>query len=336
MIARDVWPSPWAADSAGLNVFFYRLGSVYRNYSLYGYTLKENREYLITLDRPLDYGSIASDGKVVVWSEREDGRRSIWSYNLGLGTTARLFDFASEASDYALGLAIDGSTLYYERHDATMQDSLYSRQLTPDGLAIAGEEELIAENAGEPVAAHGVLLWRGTKPIDQWTRLNSLHMRKLNTIKDRVIFSHPDGLGGYSIWGDKITFAISRIGPVQKGKYVYLYDINKQALEPISPQFAERPIIRDSKIIWYQSGHGPCVVHCGEPRGPLTQVYDIDTKATSNLLNHGAGNTGAFALIKHNGDYAVAYTKFRDVDFGQGTSPSDLYLMKLEQGTPSP
>jgi hypothetical protein len=319
LIERDV---DVRVVSAGRYLFYTRKGEAYgennRVYTLYGYNLNDESRVVIANNVPIEADSVTSDGKVVVWSQVQGGRRSVWSYNLGRRERALLFELNVVLHRYNEGLAVDGDKVYYIHSEYNIPGGgdLYARTLAEEGSRVTGEAQLIAAGAYGPVAADGTLLW---------TQGKSLHMLKTDGgQEDTVIFTHDEHFGGYSVSGDKVAFSLSQFGLRQEDKFVYLYDIPTGVSRPISRRYDDHPSINGGKILWFPGS--PCVAHCGDPTGPTSKLYDIGTGVTSTLFTTGDGKF-ARTLIRHNGSYAVAYLDYdqsRDTLF-------DLYVVGLSQ-----
>lgn len=300
-----------------------------KNIPLYGYNLIRNEEFLIS-DRPGEKFNVASDGKIVVWTELRGKYKfldvgTVYAYDLATGKQSVLLETNVSHYPGAHELALDGGVLYYV--DRTEEhNGLYARELA------TGNEKLIAPSRDDPPsgtkiilghveAVEGIVAWKTTVMVPTGAVIANLYMLKVSSVdgsatgsvEPTLIFSTQDyDLSDYRMSGDGLVWDVyPRAGAARNIYFYRLSGENANKTEIIHTN-GLNPFIKGHTIVWTDRS---------SPRQLRLLAYDTRTQSTSTVVEGGVTR----ALIRYGGQTVLTYST------ATPSGGSELYIMGLGQ-----
>ena len=286
-------------------LFAFRVAAAHSSLVAYDY----ERQTEITLQEfaggGVEVSHITSDGRVVVWAQRQPAvPAGIAGYDLLTHTAFRVAQAVATQTRFG-GLAVIGATIYYTilpDAAAPTRAGLYAH------MRAGGPDTVISAGGANPVAGDGVLLWQEAVPVAGPTAVPSvvspppanpdagsamvlpgvedctLHLHSLDVADPARVIAHftrlaaEDGcFAGYAVSGDHVVWTANAPGAGN----VALYTRSTGRVQPLAGGFfpAGAPLIAGGLVVW----PGAAADEAGQPD---LLGYQIDTGRLLRLVAH--------------------------------------------------
>lgn len=279
------------------NRLLYTKPAANEQYPLYGQAIYSYDRYSNKETRLVSSATpklkITSDGKMLVWLEKQGDKGVIQGYDLATQQQSAIVDVPTTYSSYSYMALGDGVLYYQDRKEG--HTGLFARNLS------SGEEQAISATGSDPVAKDGVLLWTEQRDDGQY-----LHMLRLDGTKRDTVLARsygPPDFYGYDVSGSNVVYANS----VGENWYMHLYNSNDGTDRVIpNSHYGTGPHVNGNRVLWTVAQGGPCIVHCGADADYLKIMsYSISDNATQTVLDYNKLHPAAQALLDRD---TLAYT----------------------------